>query len=58
MDHKEYQKIISELDTVYNDFYIKLNALKPQAASVISEINEKLKDDKVQAVLNKIKNID
>lgn len=58
MDHKEYQKIASELDTIYNDFYIKLNALKPKAASIISEIDKKLKDDKVQEVLTKIKNID
>ena len=58
MEDKDYKKVTEELNSIYDDFYNRMNDLKSRAAAIMKEIDDKIKDDQVQAVLNKIKNIE
>lgn len=58
MNDNEYKKIAEELNSIYDDFYNRMKDLKSRASAIMSELDEKMKEDKVQALLNKIKNID
>lgn len=58
MNEKEYKKIAEELNTIYDDFYSRIKELQSRAADIMSDLDNKIKEDKVQALLSKIKNID
>lgn len=58
MKDQEYKQIAEELNSIYDDFYNRMISLRSRAAEIMKEIDSKLKDEQVQAVLNKIKNID
>lgn len=58
MNEKEYKKIAEELNTIYDDFYSRIKELQSRAVDIMSDLDNKIKEDKVQALLSKIKNID
>jgi len=54
---EEIDKIVQEVKDIYKEYEVKMDKLKEEALQIIGDVKKKLKEKKLEEVMDKISHI-